>query len=40
MLKEEWERQNSTIRQKEIEQIEKQKSIHQTIHEENQRIKL
>ena len=40
MLKQEWEKQNSFIKQKELSQIEKQKSIHHTIHEENQRIKI
>jgi hypothetical protein len=35
MLKEEWERQNYMLKQKELEQAEKQRAVHQTIHEEN-----
>ena len=40
MLKEEWEKQNYLVKQKELEIAEKQKGVHLTIHEENQRIKL
>lgn len=40
MLKEEWEKQNYQVKQKELEIAEKQKGVHLTIHEENQRIKL
>lgn len=33
MLKEEWERQNYALKQKELLNAEKQKVVHQTIHE-------
>lgn len=39
MLKEEWERQNYILKQKELQNAEKQKGVHQIIHEQNQKIK-